>query len=190
MNPTQCYLIYNAVHLHFTSDSYDCFKYNFKTRANEKSFYKRKDKYFFSKIGDKYSKNILDFFCAQYSDGDTNKWVGDMSEETYFEWKKRNESLSYYFEQDIKHLKSLTDSFDDLFVVGETYPPIIEEYLNKNINPETVCVLHSLTGFIDRINILDPLLYPRVKSFIIKYTPFIKYDKSKIQKIIFKYYEY
>lgn len=190
MTPQQCFFTYNAIHLHFTSEKYNCFQYNFKTRANDKTFYKRRDKYFFSKIANKHGKHIVDYFVSQYSDGEVNKWVGDMNDDVYFEWLKRNESRSYRFEQDISHLKSLTDSFDDLFVCNKTYPILIEEYINKNIDPETVVQLCHLTRFCDIIDISDPLLWPKIKHFINKYSAFIQTDKSKIQKICLKYYQY
>lgn len=189
MTPQQSFFIYNAIHLHFTSENYDCIKYRYKTRVNEKTFYKRRDKYFFSKVASKYGEDVVDFFVSQYSDGTTDKWVGDMSDDVYVEWMKRRQSFSYRFEQDIKHLQTLSDSFDGLFETKTTtYPPIIQEYVNNNIDPETVVSIYHLTRFCDTINISDPLLWPKMKHFIKKYSSFIEVNKSKIQTICLKYF--
>ena len=49
-DPFESYKLYNALKLHFETDSYDAVKYNFKTSVKPQSFFKRKDKYFFAKI--------------------------------------------------------------------------------------------------------------------------------------------
>ena len=51
MDPFDVYKLYNALKLHFDNESYDAIKYNFKTTVNPQSFFKRRDKYFFAKLG-------------------------------------------------------------------------------------------------------------------------------------------
>ena len=48
------YKTYVALKNHFTSDSYDYFKYKGRVRVKEESFLKRKDKFYFEKIEKKY----------------------------------------------------------------------------------------------------------------------------------------
>ena len=43
------FALYNALKLHFTSDSYDYFKYHGKTNVSKQTFTTRKDKYQFYK---------------------------------------------------------------------------------------------------------------------------------------------
>ena len=43
------FALYNALKLHFTSDSYDFIKYHGKTNVSTQTFMKRKDKYSFYK---------------------------------------------------------------------------------------------------------------------------------------------
>ena len=47
MTGFECYKTYLALKHHFTNQSYDYFKYNGKTKANEQTFKTRKDRYFF-----------------------------------------------------------------------------------------------------------------------------------------------
>jgi hypothetical protein len=72
------FALYNALKLHFTSDSYDFFKYHGKTNISKDSFLRRKDKYTFYKLSRKYSLDELKYFyVSNFLDGD--KWVGDMN---------------------------------------------------------------------------------------------------------------
>ena len=53
------YKTYVALKNHFTSDSYDYFKYKGKARVKEETFLKRKDKFFFEKIEKKYQEDLV-----------------------------------------------------------------------------------------------------------------------------------
>ena len=53
------FALYNALKLHFTSESYDYFKYNGKTNVSPQSFMTRKDKYQFYKLSRKYNPEEL-----------------------------------------------------------------------------------------------------------------------------------
>ena len=56
------FALYNALKIHFSSDSYDFFKYNGKTNVSKQSFTTRKDKYSFYKLSRKYSlEDLRDF---------------------------------------------------------------------------------------------------------------------------------
>ena len=93
------YAIYNSLHLHFTSKSYDYFKYNGKTNVSKDTFLKRKDKYKFHKFARKYSLDELrDFFVANFIEGNVN-WVGELdSEEGETNYKKCSNNFSNCWE--------------------------------------------------------------------------------------------
>ena len=101
------YKTYLAVKNHFTT-SYDYFKYNGKVSAKTDSFLKRRDKFFFNKLERKYTPDqIRELFVSNFADGE-DFWVGNVltlkAEEVYNNWKKRQESLSYIFEQVLRFL--------------------------------------------------------------------------------------
>ena len=77
-DPYESYKLYNALKLHFETDSYDAIKYNFKTSVKPTSFFKRKDKYFFAKLANTYD-NLMDFYVANFKND--VKYVGDMLNE-------------------------------------------------------------------------------------------------------------
>ncbi len=64
------YCLYMALKLHYSSDTYDAVKYRFKTNVKPQTFWKRKDRYFFYRVGVKLDWNrelILDYFNAYFS---------------------------------------------------------------------------------------------------------------------------
>ena len=65
MTAFESYKMYVALKLHFTTDSYDYFKFNGKTRVTETNFEKRKDRYFFKKLTNrKKDDEILPYFVS------------------------------------------------------------------------------------------------------------------------------
>ena len=58
--------LYQSLKLHFTTDSYDYFKYNGKTKVTVTAFENRKDKYHFYKLSRKYTnkEDLINFIVA------------------------------------------------------------------------------------------------------------------------------
>ena len=188
MDPFDVYKLYNALKLHFENDSYDAIKYNFKTTVNPQSFFKRRDKYFFAKLG-KNQKDIQNFFVFNFIED--MKYVGDMmdieGQQNYTKHKKIHESLTREFEKDINNIDT---SFDDLLVVNNinTPPLIIEKWMEEDISLETVVILNSLTDFINKEGnkITETLFWPDVSRKIIKYGPFVNFEKDNMINIVKK----
>lgn len=188
IQPFDAYAIYNALKLHFTSD-YDALKYNYKTSANPKSFWKRKDKYYFAKIAKRFSNNhdMIDYYVAHFVNG--SKWVGDMltKEDTYDDWCKVNQSLTYHFQSSMENLSNEVESFDDLFRMDDSpYPLIVSKYMSEEVSIETLVILNRLTGFMKRADkeVKDTIVWPDVFNLINRYDPFVKMDHNKCKKII------
>ena len=105
MDPFDSYKLYNALKLHFESD-YDAIKYNYTTRVNASSFFKRRDKYFFAKLAKTYPKDLKEFYVSQFIND--IKYVRDMTDPTakanYLEYRRIHESIHRVFEKDINTL--------------------------------------------------------------------------------------
>ena len=98
----EVYKKYLSLRLHFTSESYDFFKYNRKSKdVPFDTYLARKDRFFFEKISKKYPDEYEDFFVANMVSG--INWPGDMigDEKVYADWKRTKESLKYKFKTDI-----------------------------------------------------------------------------------------
>jgi hypothetical protein len=118
-------------------------------------------------------------------------WIGDISgiegEENYKRWQKRNQSLTYRFEQDIIGLLTATQSPNEMLVVEDgQYPLLLKEMTQGNISIETVCILNDIMNFLPMWSkkITDDVIWPTYKRKIEKYTPFIVYDKEKFKAIL------
>jgi hypothetical protein len=188
------YAMWNALRLHFTTD-YDYLKYNGKTNVTKTNFTNRKDKYQFYKISRKYSlEQMKDFYVANMLAKDL-QWVGDITgqdgEEQYKKWQKRIQALTYNFESDIIHL--FESSGNCLYVDNGNYPVLLQELMQGDVSLETVCIMDDIMNFLPmwKKKILDDIVWPEWYKKIVKYKPFIVYDKNKLKTVLReKYNEY
>jgi hypothetical protein len=187
--PFEAYKIYNACKLHFEG-SYDYFKYNGKTSVTPKSFFARRDKYFFAKIAKKHGLSELKtFFACNFAHHGT-KWIGDLHEETaddtYKKYIALMESFTYRFKNDIYKLVSDND-FKSLFVIDDgQHPLLVKKLLEDEIPLETFVVLNRYLGFMPKFNkeIKDPILWPELSRKILKYDPFITVNNEKVKEAL------
>ena len=185
------YVLYMAMKLHFTSPSYDYFKYHGKTNVSESTFLKRRDKYSFYKLSRKYNlEELKNYYVANFLEGDI-QWVGSISaadgEECYNKWQKRIQSLTYRFEQDIIGLLNATQSPNEMLMVENgDYPLLLKEMFQGNICIETVCILNDIMNFFPMWSkkISDTIIWPIEEKRCLRYTPFINYDKTKFVNIL------
>jgi len=189
MEPYDAFRFYQSMKLHFESDSYDAIKYNYKTSVKPQSFWKRRDKYFFAKVGKKFddASELIKYYVSYFIQ-DKN-WIGDMldDDDTYRLYQKRMQSLGYIFEQDMNTLAEL-GNFDQVLDSSDGHPQIITSYMSGDINIESVVILNQLTGFMNRANkeITETIVWPEISRKIRKYSPFVSYDLEKAKKIVLK----
>ena len=189
MEPYDAFRFYQSMKLHFESDSYDAIKYNYKTSVKPQSFWKRKDKYFFAKVGKRFndSRDLINYYTAYFIQDKT--WIGEMveDEEIYQSYQKRTQSLGYTFENDMLTLSNL-GSFDQVLDSTNGHPLVITSYLGGDINIESVVILNQLTGFMNRADkeITETIVWPDVSRKIRKYSPFVQYDLEKAKNIVLR----
>ena len=195
MDPFDSYKLYNSLKLHFERDSYDAFKYNFKSNVTPNSFFKRKDKFFFAKLAKNHGKELRMYFVSNFIND--VPYVGDMineeGEKNFLNMKKIHESITRTFENDINTIVDLIDNdgftFDEIFESKENqHPLIIKMWLEEDVTLETVCILNSIFGFVSREsqNITETIMWPNIIRKITKYTPFITFDRDKCLNIMKK----
>lgn len=184
------FALYNSLKLHFSSPSYDYFRYHGKTNISESSFLNRKDKYSFYKLSRKYNlEELKNYYISNFLEMEV-KWIGDITgiegEENFRKWQTRNQKLTYQFEQDIIYLFDKYETNEILAVVDDFYPRLLEEMMQKNIMIETVVILNDLMKFFPmwERKIKDDIIWPNWKLKIEKYTPFVNYDKVKFKSIV------
>ena len=185
MTPFEVYKKYIALKNHFTKKTYDYFKYNGQVKANAQTFETRRDKYFFYKLSKR--KDIEEFLLANLVDGSRDFWIGEVRdhipEEVYRKWRKRKESLTYTYKEDLSRLK---EDFDENFVVEQYgHPHLLRMYLRKEVCIETMVILDMLVNYSKVWNkkLKEDLIWGEVYHTMVKYRPFLSIDLDKFKTI-------
>ncbi len=191
MMPFDCYKTYIALKSHFTKDSYDYQRYgNRLPRLKVNSFYKRKDRFFFEKMSRDFpDKEIEEFFIANFTSktDPESVYMADIiknGRNTYMDWQKRNQSLSYIFKEEVKNIfnKQLVD---DVFNCSKGHPSILKSYLGGDTSLETMVICDIIfeygKNFDKRLN--DPV-WETVSRKIKKYKPFLNINVPRYKKIL------
>ena len=188
--PFDAYKCYLAMKNHFTKDNYDYIKYRGKTRATQQAFYKRKDRFWFEKFArQKSDKEVEEFFVSNfiYSTDPGTMWIGEMMKEgegRYTDWKKKVQSLSYIFREEIESLFD-DKEVDEVFDCSKGHPPILKKYLGGDITLETMVICDIIFGYAKNFDkkLKDPV-WETVSRKIRKYSPFLNIDVFRYKKIL------
>ena len=188
--PADAYRCYLALKNHFTKDHYDYHKYRGKTRATNAAFYKRKDRFWFEKFArQKKDKEVEEFFVSNfiYSTDPGTMWIGEMIKEgegRYQEWKKKTQSLSYIFKEEVNNLFD-NNKVDDIFDCSNGHPPILKSYLGKKTSLETLVICDRIFEYRKDFDqqLIDPV-WETVSRKIKKYSPFLNIDVPRYKKIL------
>lgn len=189
----ETFSLYTSVKLHFTSKSYDYFKYSGKTKVTVSGFENHKSKYHFYKLSRKYQNidDLLNFIVANLIE-DNNIWVGNLlNEESDIIYRQRQkviQSLSYIFEEECH---KIFDGHEDKNIPLQTkgdYPPLLTMLLRKEVSPESAIILNTFLNFIPSWNnrIADTIRWPNYNLMLGKYTNFVKFDPIKYRDILKK----
>jgi len=185
MNGYDLYCTYQAIKLHFTSENYNFFQYDGKTRVSVDAFQKRRDKFLFHRLARKYRDDeMVPFLVANFVHSDDN-WtrslLEDEAEETYRDWKRTTDSMSKIYVEDLQKIAT-KETFNDLFKVEDgQFPKLLVAFLQKDVTIETMVILNNIFDFI-RIwdkKISDDFIYPKVSRKIRKYGAFLNVNVDK-----------
>lgn len=184
------YKEYIAIKSHFSSSSYDYFKYHGKTKAKLATYEKRNDRKFFELLAKKGRKTVIQFMIAQFVHN-PNEWIGDMvlnqeAIERFLEWKKRTANIYRTAENDLKKIIEFMEAeslnFKDIFKAEKNKLPIILRLVIEGyVCLETYIVLMSVLGLdnhYDKVYDGD-VVYQKYKTKINAYKAFLKPDRDK-----------
>ena len=188
--PVDAYKCYLAMKNHFTKDNYDYHKYAGKVRATREAFYKRKDRFWFEKFSrQKNDKEVVDFFVSNFvsTTDPSTMWIGEMIKEgegRYIDWKKKVQSLSYVFKEEVDNLFR-DKKVDDVFNCSKGHPPILKSYLGGDTSLETMVICDRIFEYgkdFDK-RLKDPV-WETVSRKIKKYDPFLNISVPRYKKIL------
>ena len=183
----RCYL---SLKNHFTRDHYDYIKYRGKTRATVKAFYKRKDRFWFEKFArQKNDKEVEEFFVSNFvstTDPET-MWIGEIikeGEERYTQWKRRIQSLSYIFKEEMSVFDG--EDFNSMIKCSKgKHPPLLKYYLNGSICIESMVILNKILNFSSEYDrILEDPVWETLSLKLKKYESFINISVSKYRELL------
>ena len=189
------YKTYLAVKLHFTTDTYDYYKYGGKVNTKLDTFTKRKDRYFFHKLSTRYAEtDILDFFVANFL-SDSKRWIGNLlandGRDVYLDYKKRKEAFAYHFKQDCGNIASdfsrRNISFDDGFIpIRGQHPRVLRLLIQRKISYQTTIVLNHYLGFTKNWDkeITEKIVWPEISLKVTRLKPFINFNATECKLIM------
>lgn len=190
MMPFDAYRQYLSLKNHFTKEKYDYHKYCGKSRATVQSFYKRKDRFWFEKLArNKSDQEVIEFFVSNFiTCTDPSKlWIGEMIREgegRYTAWKKRNQSLSYVFKEEMGDILANQD-INSIFAHSTGHSPILKQYLSGKVSLETLVICDKILGYrTDYDKKLKDPVWETVSMRIKKYSPFLNIDVFHYKKIL------
>ena len=176
---------------HFTKETFDYQKFgNRLSKITLKSFYKRKDRFYFESMVRKYpDKDIENFFVSNFVGRDDPQVVYmatilKKGEHTYRDWQKRIQSLSYVFKNETGELFD-SKKIDDVFDCSKGHPPILKSHLAGNISLETMLILDRILGYKNNFDkkLVDPV-WKVTSTRMKKYSPFLNIDVFTYKKIL------
>ena len=189
------YKTYLGVKLHFTSDTYDYYKYGGKVNTKLDTFTKRKDRYFFHKLSTRYAEaDILDFFVANFL-ADSKRWIGNLlandGRDVYLDYKKRKEAFAYHFKQECGIIASdlgrRNISFNDGFIPPNgQHPRILRLLIQRKISYQTAVVLDHFLGFTKNWDkeITEKVVWPEISLKVTRVKPFVNFNATECKLIM------
>ena len=198
MTSFDTYKLFLALKQHFsTTNSYDYFKYHGKVKVSHDRFRTKPDRYFYEKLAKKYNQTeLLGFFVSNLIHK-PDVWIGDLCkqerfENVYLNWKRKKESLSYCFGEDVSLIRKGEDDFEKLFECNENeHPRLLDLYTEGTISLETLMGIDLVVDCFEHWNrILGvDIIWKDIHHLCIQYKPFLNYDyitKSFYKKILRK----
>ena len=188
LSPYEAYCLFLALKLHFTSDSYDYFKYGGKVKTTPEQFNQKRDKYFYHRLCRRYDGDeIRDFLVANFVGNDA-QWVGKMlddeADDMYKSFIKNKQSITYNFKNDVERL--FGSGGNPFKYEDNSYPVILNDYMRGDINLYSMIILNDVTGCFAKFDakLKGDYLWDKFYFKARKLRPFIEYDKEKIKTIL------
>ena len=189
MSGIEVYRLYLSLKLHFTTDTFDYFKYGNAAKASQHSFDSRRDKFFFVKLSRTFKEDELrEFFVANMIVEDKVYPATLVREgaKNYQEYIKRKQSLAYNFKEDVMTLHDISQKFDKLFIIEGVHPPLLKAHLGGKISIETLAIFNKIFQYVGNLDkdIKEDIVWKPLRNRVVKYEPFISIDKGKYKNII------
>lgn len=183
MTGYDAYTIFNSVRLHFTSEGFDYFRYNGKSKVSLEAFEQKKEKYLFHKLARMYNEEELPYFFAiNFLKNDkfwTNMILQEDATNNYKEWIKWQQARTHNFKEDLSKLSEM--NFGELVICKEgQFPELLNLVLQREISYDSFIILDYFIKLADAWNrkldgdfIWDSFYkkFKKYKPFFLAYAP-------------------
>ena len=179
MTALELYQLYLALKLHFTSDKFDV-RRTYKIPISTKQFQtKGAIKYALQRLIRKHTRvQCVEFLVANFVAGDKNGGgVCGEGERGDLQWQKRNQKLSYLYEQDLRILQRQSNNprVASLWEGSGEHPILLKSFFGKTCSLETLAILDKLFSFrsiLDGTLVQDPA-WKETSKLLYKYSMFV-----------------
>lgn len=172
------YTMYLGIKMHFRSKNYDFVRYNGKVKSSYEKFQTRNDRYFFEKLARKYSGEDLQMLYVANFLEEPDIWIGSLFDEVainrYYGLRRRVESMSYNFDQEIQSISN--HKFSELISCKDgQHPKLLLMYMRKEISPETILILNEVFDLFKRWDkhLKNDILWEEIRKKCLRYGSFI-----------------
>lgn len=181
----QTYCLFIALKNHFSSPTYDYFKYKGVTRATRETFESRVDRTQFTRLGRAIKPDHIEhYLVANFLRG--RAWVGDFltteAEKTFLAYAKRQANLMAFVISELEEVLSELPNSKALFTAEEgEYPPILLKTMDGTFCHDSLIVLNSLVRFSDVYDEkygLDDIVWGKIRFTCQRLKGFINFDKQ------------
>jgi hypothetical protein len=194
MNGYEVFCTYQAIKLHFSTDTYCYFKYNGHVATKEAGFEKRKDKYSFHKLARELRDiEVVDFFVATFLEKPKAYVTDFMDPDAVQRLRSRQRMLADLEAQFAADMDKIIHNKQDkginsIFGIPHdgSMPLIWTMYVQGDITLETITILHGMTGILDKWDekYSADYIYEKTSKLIRKYEGFLGVDVPKYAKIV------
>lgn len=180
MEPVDVYLMYCALKAHFGKGKYDYHQYKGKTKISRESFYKRKDRYFFTKLAKRFDsyKEVEGYLVSNFIK-DRKGYIVNFNDENYDSWKLRRQG---FFEMFPVEMYPFVSNFEPIFKVeNNQHPLLMKEYLGGRVSLESLIILDELVQYTPDWNkkLKGDVVWEPLKKLMKDYKGFLTIDAKR-----------
>mgnify|MGYP006275438551 CR=1 FL=1 len=190
---------YLAVKLHFTNPQFDIKQNKGRLKAGRDSFQGRNDKFLFEKLAhqfksdQQYIRYIAANFMYGHHDVIYNPTVARVN---FTEYMRRRESITNIFQNDLatmSHERAMyAHGHIEFGWSRHSIPDVVKLYLKGQITLETLVILDSIDGWVEKIRkeLNSPvlLMINDILFNIERAQMFVKFDKDKVKRVYDKFH--
>lgn len=188
------YQKYMALKRHFTSD-YDYVKYNGKVKIKRETFLKNKQRYMYATFERKHKAVMEEFIVANFVEHEdpSKLWIMDLNsdhaEEVYFAWKRRQNSLTQHFADQMGLVEDVINEMGISLLTFLTADCklLYRMFVARKISLDTLAIMHNfkmpiIAQFDSHVD--DPLWNHKTKTLLLNYAPFVKMANKDVIKVL------